>query len=511
MPAPTADARTLTSDTSWLIGAKTIAYGASFLLPLALVRLLSQTDFGVYKQLYLLVGTAFGVLPLGFAMSAFYFLPRMRSAGGGVVLNVVLVHVSVAALAAGLLVVYPDLVRLIFDDPTLTRYARPVAAAVLVLVASSFLDLLALANGHVRLAALVIVTMNVSKTLWLVGAALVFGSVRAVVLAGVVHGAIQLMLVAVYLRSAFGRFWTRFDPGLLRAQIGYAVPLGLAGGLYWLQMEAHHFFVARAYGPATYAVYAIGCFSLPLTAVVGESLGSVVIQRVSRLHSERCHGEVVATLGRAMRGLAVFYLPLYALLLVVGSDLITVLFTEQYRASWPIFAVNLTLLPLAVLAIVSDAVVRSYVECRRFLVLVRIVLVSGLLAGLWLVTPRYGPLAAITLVVAVNVVERLLVAGRAARALALANHEASPLWSLAAIAVTACGAGLVAAAVRASLVNVTPLVSLVASSAAFVGVAALLAHRLPVLEDDERRMIRRVFADPFAVARLRLHPTSNPN
>jgi hypothetical protein len=47
------------------------------------VRRLSQQDLGLYKQAFFVVTTAMNLLPLGFAMSAFYFLPREAVAAAG--------------------------------------------------------------------------------------------------------------------------------------------------------------------------------------------------------------------------------------------------------------------------------------------------------------------------------------------------------------------------------------------------------------------------------------------
>ena len=67
---------TLARRVIWLASAKAMAFVLGFALPLILVRELSQTEFGLYKQVFLLINTAITILPLGFAMSAFYFLPR---------------------------------------------------------------------------------------------------------------------------------------------------------------------------------------------------------------------------------------------------------------------------------------------------------------------------------------------------------------------------------------------------------------------------------------------------
>ena len=78
-----------------------------------------------------------------------------------------------------------------------------------------------------------------------------------------------------------------------------------------------------------------------------------------RLQLERRQGEIVQLIARMMRKLAAVYFPLYAGLLVTGREFVTVLFTERYDASWPIFAVNLTLIPLCILTAAWAEVSRS--------------------------------------------------------------------------------------------------------------------------------------------------------
>src|SRR5262245_56139170 len=104
---PPSRTRSLTAQAFWLLVAKTVGFALTMALPLVLVRTLSQADFGLYKQAFLIVGTATTALPLGFGMSAFYFLPRERERHGSIVLHIVAVHALVGALAAAVPVVWP--------------------------------------------------------------------------------------------------------------------------------------------------------------------------------------------------------------------------------------------------------------------------------------------------------------------------------------------------------------------------------------------------------------------
>ena len=99
----------LTARALWLLIAKILAFAFSIALPLLLVRRLSQEEFGLYKQAFLVVGSAITLLPLGFQMSAFYFLPREKDRQGQIVLNILLFHLVMASLGALVLLLFPRL------------------------------------------------------------------------------------------------------------------------------------------------------------------------------------------------------------------------------------------------------------------------------------------------------------------------------------------------------------------------------------------------------------------
>src|SRR5262245_60422486 len=61
---------------AWLTTANSIAFALSFIAPLLLVRLLNQTEFGLYKQVFQILMTATSALNLQVASTAYYFMPR---------------------------------------------------------------------------------------------------------------------------------------------------------------------------------------------------------------------------------------------------------------------------------------------------------------------------------------------------------------------------------------------------------------------------------------------------
>jgi O-antigen/teichoic acid export membrane protein len=487
--APEKTSHSLTARALWLLVAKILAFALSIALPLLLVRRLSQQEFGLYKQAFLVVGTALTMLPLGFQMSAFYFLPREKDRQGQIVLNILLFNLFMGGLGALVLVLFPQLLTTVFHSSEVANYAPIIAAVIFFWVVSSSLEAVSVAHQEARLSTVFIVCSQLTKTGLLVLAAIVFGSVKALIFAALVQGILQTMILVFYLRSRFPQFWGSFDKGVLRMQLSYALPFGVAGLLFSVLSDLPNYIVSNKFDPATFAIYAIGCFNIPLVGMLSESVGAVMIPQVSLLQKQKANREILALAARVARKLALVYLPLYAFLIVMGRDFLTVLFTHQYDASWPIFAINLTMLPLSIL--VADPIMRAHAEHRKFLPKLYITLVTLLFALLWLGTSRFGLIWAISVVVGVNVIGRTATWIKIGSVLQIRLGDIVLLKDVGKLAMAAATAAIVVVFVRALLHGLSPLsrLSICAIVFGLFFLAGILVLRLPNIE--ERNYFKR--------------------
>jgi len=490
--AENAKSTSLTSRTFWLICAKSLAFAMGFALPLLLVRRLSQTEFGLYKQAFLVIGTAASILPLGFSMSAFYFLPREGERKGAIVFNIMLFNFFVGGLALVALILRPGLIETLFNSPALAPHATLIGVLILIWVLSYFLEISALANQEVGLSTVFIIGAQLTKTALLLVAAINFASIRALLIAAIIQGSLQIAALLVYLRSRFGQFWREFDWPVMRRQLTYALPIGSAGLLYVVLTDLHNFFVSYRFGASAFAIYAIGCFSLPLVGIIGESVGPILIPNVSRLQKEGRTREIVLVTASAMRKLSGIYFPLYALLLVLGQELISFLFTAQYAASWPIFAINLTLLPS--LIIIADPIIRAHAEHRYFLLKVRAATIVVLFAALVFGARYFGLVGAISAMVGVTIVDRLIEAIKAWRIVNVTWRDIVLLKDVGKVAVATLAAGSITAVVRLLVLGQRPFIVLSICGVAFGCLYATLVWLLGIVSPDEREAIRQKFA-----------------
>ena len=131
-----------------------------------------------------------------------------------------------------------------------------------------------------------IITAQLTKSIAMLTAALWTRSVEGVLYAGMVQGVVQTVALLWYLGRRFPGYWRRFSISILRSQLSYTLPLGLAGLIYTMQNDVHNYFVSNAFGAAAFAIYSVGVAQLPLIGMMRESINAVLLGRVSSLQQE---------------------------------------------------------------------------------------------------------------------------------------------------------------------------------------------------------------------------------
>lgn len=391
---------------AWLLFAKTIGFGLSFLLPLLIVRYLTQEKVGVYRQVFQIILNVVTILPLGFSMSAFYFLSRETERRKLAVFNILIFNFAVGGLACLTLFLFPQLPGNLFHSEDITRLAPLIGIVIWLWIFSGFLETVAIANQETGMATAFIISAQFTKTALMAGAVIVFATVESFIYAAMVQAGLQTIVLLVYLNSRFPRFWQKFDGKFFLEQSLYALPFGFAALLWTLQTDIHNYFVGYHFSAAEYAIYAYGCFQIPLIAMLSESVNSVLIARMSELQATGDKREIIRLTARAMQKLASVYFPLYIFLAIEGATFVTTLFTRNYLASVPIFEINLLLLPLGIF--ITDAVFRAYRELGRLLLVLRGFILIALVAALYFGIQHFDLSGMIAIVVAAVFVDKFI-------------------------------------------------------------------------------------------------------
>ena len=490
------------------------------MLPLIVVRVLTQEEFGLYRQVFLVVGNLVGILPFGIAITAYYYLAREEDKRLAAILNVVLVHFGVGTAAFFLLFFYPEILGRVFESAEMTRLAPLIGVTVWLWLLSIFLEHAAVANREPKKATAFIIFAQLSKTVLMASFVISFGTVESIIHAAIIQAVIQIGILVVYLNSRFPGFWGSFDLAFFKDHLRYALPLGLAGILWSVQTDLHYYFVAHRFGEAAFAIYIVGCFQLPLIAMLSEAVAAVLIPRMSELQLQNDKKEMIRLSARAMHKLALFYFPAYIFLCATAETFITTLFTERYSTSVPIFLTFLTLLPFAIL--MTDPVLRAYKNLGKFLLKIRFTMATILIAGLYFGIGALDMRGIIALVVAVRISERIILQFAVFRTLGVQKNDIRLFSKVGTTGVISILTGITTyglyRSIREPLSDHTrefisffssPPSAVIVEFAsgitvlatcfiAFMAIYLPAAYFLNLLDDSEKEKLRRIFGKVFA-------------
>ena len=127
-----------------------------FVLPLILTRLLPQSEFGTYKQVWLIVTTGFFMLQLGLSQSLYYFVPRKDGKAQAWLTQSILSLSFLGVVCAFGIYALRFFVAEKFKNPELVQYAVPMALITFTMIATSPFEIQLTAEGKVSTAAWVI-------------------------------------------------------------------------------------------------------------------------------------------------------------------------------------------------------------------------------------------------------------------------------------------------------------------------------------------------------------------
>jgi O-antigen/teichoic acid export membrane protein len=516
---PETSTQSLRQQSAWLLAAKIAAFAFSFVLPLLIVRSLTQDAVGHYREAFQVITNAVIILPLGFSMSAYYFLARETERRSLAIFNILVFNFAVGGIACLTLFLFPQIIGNIFHSEQMTTLAPKIGVVIWIWIFATFLETVAIANQEARSATLFIILASFSKTLLMGAAVFAFATVESFLYAAMVQGIIQTLILFNYLRLKFPRFWREFDFSFFREQMTYAIPFGLTGVLWIAQTDIHNYFVGYKFTPSEFAIYSYGCFEVPLIAMLSDSVTSVLIPRMNTLQLVGDRDEMIRLMARATQKLAFFYFPIYVFLLITAKTFITTLFTQNYEQSASIFVINLTLLPFSVL--ILDPVVRSFKELGRLFLLTRLLVLASLFAVLYFGLEYFSLTGMITVAVSAIVIEKLIAEVIVVQKLGLELRHLSLLQTTAKTAFISICAGVVTYVIYSNVggyvrnageqfaVNVLSINSLhvvnfvgggfvlFISGLVFAPIYLLAAIFWNVIEEDEKRLVLNCLRSVF--------------
>lgn len=425
-------------------------YGLMIISPIILVRFLSLTDFGRYREFLLYASILQTIAAFGISDSLLYFIPLHTASTWRVVRETTLLTAIVSSLAAGAFLA----LDLLVPGGLVGPYAVPVVLYVLLFVNVDWWEsfwvvmhrpiaVLVYTGGRlmVRMAVVVcvaVVTADVSAIIWSL-----------------------IVLEALRLTGAL-MVWARADrsrsepplAGMGRDQLRFCVPYGLATCLYLLSRNLGNVVVVKYLGAAALAQLTIGTYGEPIILALRNSISTVVLPELVRLggHSQ---DDSLRLWRRATVINCLLLFPPAAIVAWYAEPLVLKVFGAAYRPAVPV-------LQWYALVIVRSCFDFSpplrAINKTRPLVTANLVAALGNGLTLALLLPVMGVVGAAVGLVVSNLVEAMYLALSMSRLYQLTVRDLLPWATVAKVGVCALAGAVIAFGItfglRATLLGV---------------------------------------------------------
>jgi len=447
-----------------LTSGRVVAFLSTFFIPVVLVRVFDQADFGTYKQLFLIYATIFYAAQFGMAESLYYFMPLNPAQSSRYVVNAIVALAAAGVVCLVLIAAGGSQLSHVLNNDAISRYALLLGIYTLFMMVSAALEIAMIARKHYLWASATYAASDTLRAIVLILPVLFFRRLDWLMLGAVAYAFIRCVVLIVYLRNDF-KGEMRMDWACFRNQLRYAIPFGFAIVVGILQTNLHSYAVSHYFDAATFAIYSVGCLQIPIVDFIITPASSVMMVRMSERIGQGRSGDLLAMWHDMSRKLALMFVPLVTLLLLNAHNIIVLLFTDRYLGSVPIFMVWTTAILFATLP--TDAVLRVFAQ-TRFLLILNIISLGFIAFAMRWFLARFDLIGAVLITVLTAALSKALALVKVKWLLRIPMRNLLPWGSLARI-ITAASAACIPTLVvqnefRLPVLAILPITGIVYSS-----------------------------------------------
>lgn len=324
----------------YIFASKIASYGVRLLLPYFLVRLLSVSDFGAYRQFFLLEMYIGALFQLGLTQALYYFIPRDVRNAGAYLLNSVLMNLLIFGIGFTVVGLASHPISRWLNMAILKDAFWMLALYSVTMILAISCDTYLIARQKVKISAAFEVLGQTLASVVCVAVAFWTRRLDAILVGLVAARIVQLAAMLAFIHWRMHGFRSeRYFFGI-RAQIRYGVVLGASGTLFTMLVRMHEFFVSRYYGTEAYGIYSAGCTELPIIQIFVQSIAAVALGQFAKLEQDNDWEGIRTLWRRVLTSSYAVALPVIAVLLLVSKPLVLFMFTDTYAQAIPIFQVN---------------------------------------------------------------------------------------------------------------------------------------------------------------------------
>lgn len=327
-----ADNATLTEKTGVVVFARIITTVIDMILVVAVIHILSKTEFAIIGYLLMVHELARNLATIGFPESVFYYFERVtKNARKAFVIQTGSILTILAVVAGIVILVFNHFVPYFLGNwpPSSVHTIQqllPLMALVTVLEIPTWpVTNILLASDRQKDASFYEMSTS-SLSLLCVVIPLLAGYSLTIAIYGLIgYAVIRFIGSIIWVIKVLPEKVEKKSGITVKEQFNFSVPLGFSSLASKLNRYADKFIVSIILSAAAYAEYTIAAQEVPIIRVIPFAVGSVLISRYVNLHLESKKEELLELWHKGIEKVSLMVIPLTILCIISAQDLIAII------------------------------------------------------------------------------------------------------------------------------------------------------------------------------------------
>ena len=323
---------------------------SALIITMIIARVLSQSDYGIYRQYTLITNLLGSILVLGVPTSVSYLfkiIDRKDLSKLFTSTTVILATINILTLLI-LIVFKKPFIFLFSKDGEIGNYYILLVLYIIAIVFFSFLENIYISDNRGYIFAKVNSIYFVIQIVLYIYVSYRFKDLYLILL--------TLLLLEIG-RGIFLYFHYKIsnsihfdvDAKLINRQIKLALPIGLSFIAQTLNLYLGNLYVSKNYSVDDFAVFSVGVTEIPFVSIVTISIAAAILPTLSQKYNKDHNPREMLKIWKDSTVIgSIFIFPIFWILLFFSDGYIEFIFSKEYLPAKYIFIVFLLKLPLAI-------------------------------------------------------------------------------------------------------------------------------------------------------------------
>lgn len=393
--------------TFWLAGGRILAMLVTFVLPFFLTRILSKNEYGIYAQFNTVSQFITAIFAFGFPASLYYFFPSSPTDRHRALLGNIFLASTAGSWLACLLLMIPPIGKLITGGGEFYNYLPFLCLSIVLFIPTGLMEPFYVVRKDLKLSAWYPSAIILVKVLSVILSAMLIPGVK-----GVLCGVIAMDIFVYIYTLTYCLKHTRknrkapfFDLSLLKKQIRYTLPFGLAVLFNTISSKLDKMLCINFMTAAEYAAYTIAFFGIPGIQQIYTSLGNIYLIDMTRAAAAKDDHQLLNLFHDMTTRTFALTVPTVLIVCLYAEEIITFIFTAKYLDAVGYFRVYIFCLVELMLG--TSLIIRASGQTGYSLYSYAIAAIFTL-PGTYFAVKYYGALGGIASAAAAQIMPKLL-------------------------------------------------------------------------------------------------------